>query len=238
MFLKLSHTLHFTGLFIFRAISPPPFARVLLTLIGIFPRCILYPLFHFALEPRSSTGELGEIQISLEDMLVVSNAFRKILTPTKTIHMNTKNYGLLVKPGTFVQARKIPWSDTTFTEGRELFRIYFKWWPRRGKRLDSRRWWSSSVGRSVGLSIGRSVSLSASRSVGRSVGQFFGQSCSVSRSSPLLTTQTIRQVLQAQHDRLPWILIPNLALIRSLWLMSHSDKMFCMCDIPLFKQNK
>ena len=108
MFLNLSHTLHFTGPFVLRVISPPPFAQVLFTLIWIFSRCILYSLFHFAREPLSSTGELGEIQILLEEMLVASKAFRKILAPTRTIHMNTKTKGLHINPETFVQARKIP----------------------------------------------------------------------------------------------------------------------------------
>ena len=107
VFLKLSHKLHFTELFIFRILSPPPFACVPVTLIWIFARFILYLLFHFVRESLSSTGELGEIHISHKDVLVDSNAFRKVLAPSRTMHMNTNTNGLFINPATFVQARKI-----------------------------------------------------------------------------------------------------------------------------------
>jgi hypothetical protein len=169
VFLKLSHNLYFTGLFSFRVISPPPFARFQFTLIWISARCILCPLFHFVREPYLSTDELVEIQISHEDMLVVSNAFWKFLAPTRTIHMNTKTKGLLIKPGTFVQPQKIPCQKWLFpkaanysvcisNEGREEERDSTASADRVLQPVcrSFSRLFGQSVGRLIGRSVGRS----------------------------------------------------------------------------------
>jgi hypothetical protein len=178
VFLKLSHTWHFTGPFIFRIISSPPSPRFQFTLIWIFARCILYPLFHFVREPHSSTGELGESQISHEDMLVVSNAFRKFLTPTRTSHMNTKlaDYSsspeLSFRLGNFRvrhdfsrNSRIIPYVFQMLAERREETR-----------QLPLMEFFSRSVGHSASWSFGQSVGWSFGQSLGLSVGLSFGQS--------------------------------------------------------------